>query len=81
MSTILKRHSRGIFAASQGGTVQIKSTEIRLFSGHQARVHSDQRVLVMARREAGPCERWPKTLKGKLKNNSRKPRDLVGNLA
>jgi hypothetical protein len=36
-------------------------------------------VLVMARWEAGPCERWPKTLKGKLENNSRKPRDLVKN--
>jgi hypothetical protein len=34
-------------------------------------------VLVMARREAGPRERWPKMLKGELENNSRKPRDLV----
>jgi hypothetical protein len=30
-------------------------------------------VLMMARWEAGPCERWPKMLKGELKNNSRKP--------
>ncbi len=35
-------------------------------------------VLVMARQEAGPNDRWPKTLKGKLENPSRKPRDLVG---
>jgi hypothetical protein len=33
----------------------------------------------MARREAKPCERWLKTFKGELKNNSRKPRGLVGN--
>jgi hypothetical protein len=30
---------------------------------------------VIARREAGSHERWPKTLKGELENNSRKPRD------
>jgi hypothetical protein len=35
--------------------------------GHQARIHSDQMVLVMAKREAGPHERWPKTLKGSWK--------------
>jgi hypothetical protein len=34
----------------------------------------------MARQEAGPRERWPKMLKGKLENNSRKLRDLVGKL-
>jgi hypothetical protein len=34
-------------------------------------------VLVMARRETGPCERQPKTLKGELENNSRKLRGLV----
>jgi hypothetical protein len=34
-------------------------------------------VFVMARQEAGPHERWPKTLKGKLENNSRKPRELT----
>jgi hypothetical protein len=38
---------------------------------------SYQMVLVMARQEAGPCERWPKALEGELENNSRKPRDLV----
>jgi hypothetical protein len=27
---------------------------------------------MMARREAGPHERWPKMLKGELENNSRK---------
>jgi hypothetical protein len=27
-------------------------------------------VLVMARQDAGPPERWPKVLKGELKNNS-----------
>jgi hypothetical protein len=36
-------------------------------------------VLVMARLEAEPCERWTKMLKGELKNNSRKPRILVKN--
>ncbi len=34
-------------------------------------------VLVMATWEAGPRERWPKTLKYELVNNSRKPRDLT----
>jgi hypothetical protein len=38
-------------------------------------------VLMMARQEAGPPERWPKTLKGKLEKNSRKPGDLVRKLA
>jgi hypothetical protein len=38
-------------------------------------------VLIIARQEAGPCEKWPKMLKGELENNSRKPRDLVGKLA
>jgi hypothetical protein len=38
-------------------------------------------VLVMARLEAGPCERWLKMLKEELENNSRKPRDLVRKLA
>ncbi len=33
-------------------------------------------VLVMARLEAGPCERQPKTLRGELENNFRKPKDM-----
>jgi hypothetical protein len=33
----------------------------------------------MTRREAGHSEKWLKTLKGELENNSRKPRDLVEN--
>ncbi len=37
--------------------------------------------LMMARREAGPSEKWPKTLKEELENNSRMPRDLVRKLA
>jgi hypothetical protein len=41
--------------------------------GHHDRVHSDQVVLVMARREAGPHQRWPKVLKGEMENNSGKP--------
>jgi hypothetical protein len=50
--------------------------------GHQARVHSDKMVLMMARQEAGPRDEWwTKTLKKKLENSSRKPRDLVGKLA
>ncbi len=48
---------------------------------HQAQVCSDQMVLVMARREAGPHERWLKTLKGGLENNSRKPRGPSRELA
>jgi hypothetical protein len=36
-------------------------------------------VLMMARQEARPCERRPKTLKGELENNSGEPRDLVKN--
>jgi hypothetical protein len=50
-----------------------------LKGGHQARVRLDQMVLVIARLKAAPHERWPKTLKGELKNNSRQPRDLVKN--
>jgi hypothetical protein len=42
-------------------------------------VYSDQMVLRMATWEAGPCERWPKTLKGELENISRKPRDWIEN--
>jgi hypothetical protein len=38
-------------------------------------------VLMMARCKAGSHERWPKTLKGELENNSWKPRDLIGKLA
>jgi hypothetical protein len=34
-------------------------------------------LIMMAKQEAGSFERWPKTLKGELENNSRKPRDLV----
>jgi hypothetical protein len=34
-------------------------------------------VLVMARWEVVLCEGPPKTFKGELENNSRKPRDLV----
>jgi hypothetical protein len=34
-------------------------------------------VLVMARLEARPRERWLKMLTGELENNSRKPRDPV----
>jgi hypothetical protein len=34
-------------------------------------------VLVMARREAGPHEGWPKALKGESENSSRKQRDLL----
>jgi hypothetical protein len=37
---------------------------------HQARIHSDQTVLMMTRAR-------PKTLKGELENNSRKLMDLV----
>jgi hypothetical protein len=36
-------------------------------------------VLMVARQEAGPQERWPKTLNKELENNSRMPRDLVKN--
>ncbi len=32
-------------------------------------------------REAGPRERWSKTLKEELENNSRKQRDLIRQLA
>jgi hypothetical protein len=34
-------------------------------------------ALMMARQEAESLERWPKTVKGELENNSRKPRDIV----
>jgi hypothetical protein len=37
-------------------------------------------VFMMAMREAGPPQRWLKTLKGELENNSRKPTDLLRKL-
>jgi hypothetical protein len=36
---------------------------------------------MMVRQEAGPHERWPKTLKGEFENDSRNSRDLVRKLA
>jgi hypothetical protein len=36
-------------------------------------------VLMMARWETGPCERWPKMLKGELENNFRKPGTMLEN--
>jgi hypothetical protein len=44
---------------------------------YQARVHSNQMVLTIVWREAGPVARWPKTLKWELENNSRQPKDLT----
>jgi hypothetical protein len=38
-------------------------------------------VLMIARQEARPPERQPKTLKVELENNSRKPKALVKKLA
>jgi hypothetical protein len=38
-------------------------------------------VLMMVSWKAGFRERWPKTFKEELENNSRNPRDLVGKLA
>jgi hypothetical protein len=38
-------------------------------------------VLVMIMQEAGPRERGPKTLKGELEYNSRKPQALFRKLA
>jgi hypothetical protein len=32
-------------------------------------------ILLLARWEAGPCERWPKMLKGELENISRNLRE------
>jgi hypothetical protein len=53
----------------------------QLKSDHQAQVHSDQMILMMVRREAGPHERRPKAPKGELENISRNPRDPVRKLA
>jgi hypothetical protein len=38
-------------------------------------------VLVMVRGDAGPRERWPRTLKRRVGTHSRKTRDVVGKLA
>jgi hypothetical protein len=55
-----------------------RCSKLSLLRGnHQARVHSDQMVLVMIRWEAGPGERWPTTLKGQLESDFRNPGDLV----
>jgi hypothetical protein len=61
---MLYGEGRLILQVREGGGAKLAQ------GGHQARVHSDQLVLVMARRKAGPCERWPKALKGELENNS-----------
>jgi hypothetical protein len=48
---------------------------------HQTPVHLDQMVLVMAWREAGPCDQGLHSLialKGELENNSWQPRNLTG---
>ncbi len=46
--------------------------------GHyQTRVHSDQIVLVIGRREAELPEWWPKVLEQESENDSRQPRDLL----
>ncbi len=50
-----------------------------LKGGHQARIHSEQIVLMMARREAEPRLWWPNVLIGELENNSRKPKELTKN--
>jgi hypothetical protein len=86
----------GDFSASQGGLFRLSplrsdgSWNRQMGDGpqkwwrkadHQARVHTDQMVLVMVRPVAGPHERQSKTLKGELENNSGQPRDLVGKLA
>jgi hypothetical protein len=44
---------------------------------YQARVHSDQTVLMIVRQEAGPVAWWLKTLKWELENNSGQPGDLT----
>ncbi len=44
--------------ASQGLYSQAKAK-----GDYLAQIHSDQMVLVIARREAGPVAWWPKTLK------------------
>ncbi len=36
-------------------------------------------VLMIARQEDGLSQWWPKTLKTKMENNYRKPRDLLKN--
>jgi hypothetical protein len=54
-------------------------------SDHQAQVHSDQIVLLMARQEAGPCERrqnskdaFSNDAEMRVGNNSWQPRNLTG---
>jgi hypothetical protein len=67
MSTVLKRNPRGVLPQVKGDCSD--------------QVHSDQRVIVIAKLEAGPHVRRRKTLKGELESNTRKPWDLVGKLA
>jgi hypothetical protein len=52
MSTVLKRHSRGIFTECQGDC--------------SYQVHSDQMVLQTVMQEAGPQKRQPNGLKSML---------------
>jgi hypothetical protein len=67
MPTVLKRHSMGTLRKDKGDCSDC--------------VHSDQKVLVISKQEAGPHERWPRMLKGDMENNSTKPRHLVAKLA
>jgi hypothetical protein len=49
----------------QGAELKGYSHRGRTQGDHQARVHSDQMVLVAVRQEAGPGRWRPKTLKGR----------------
>ncbi len=60
------------FSEQSGGRLDLmrgsqRHSELSQFKGgHQARVHSDQMFLMIARWEAGPRERWQKMFKGEL---------------
>jgi hypothetical protein len=58
---------------------QLHYKEASSRGGHQTISHSDQMVLVMARREARLRSSGQMCSRAELENNSRKPRDLTKN--
>ncbi len=66
---------------ARGPSLRATLTGNMLKGNHQARVHSDQMVLVAVRREAGLVGPKPsggqRRSRGELENSSRQPRDLT----
>jgi hypothetical protein len=58
MVLVMARHEAG-----PGGRSRAVFSQAKARGNYQAQVHSDQMVLMIVRRKAGPVAWWPKTLK------------------